>query len=71
MVPPGSGFLLGSRPRAPDSSAGRLCVSQPALSEQIRALEGQLGTELFTRRAQGVALTPAGAAPLTHARRVL
>ncbi|MET9147894.1 hypothetical protein [Streptomyces sp. NPDC004042] len=26
-------------------------------------MEGQLGTELFTRRAQGVALTPAGAAP--------
>ncbi|MFH8220246.1 LysR family transcriptional regulator [Streptomyces sp. NPDC018057] len=52
-------------------AAERLYVSQPALSKQIRALEGQLGTGLFTRRAQGVALTAAGEALLPHARRVL
>ncbi|MER6983896.1 LysR family transcriptional regulator, partial [Streptomyces carpinensis] len=52
-------------------AAERLYVSQPALSKQIRALERQLGVELFERRPQGVALTGAGAALLPHARRVL
>ncbi|MFI9821719.1 LysR family transcriptional regulator [Streptomyces sp. NPDC052013] len=53
-------------------AAERLYVSQPALSKQVRALERQLGTELFRRdRQQGVALTAAGTALLPHARRVL
>ncbi|MER5180323.1 LysR substrate-binding domain-containing protein [Streptomyces sp. NPDC002896] len=52
-------------------AAERLYVSQPALSKQIRALERQLGTPLFERDRQGVALTAAGAALLPHARRVL
>lgn len=52
-------------------AAERLFVSQPALSKQIRSLERQLGTELFVRGRQGVELTPAGAALLPGARRVL
>lgn len=52
-------------------AAERLYVSQPALSKQVRALERQLGAELFRRDQQGVALTAAGAALLPHARRVL
>ncbi|MFF7334583.1 LysR substrate-binding domain-containing protein [Streptomyces sp. NPDC008150] len=52
-------------------AAARLYVSQPALSKQIRALEGQLGAELFRRDRQGVALTDAGAALLPYAREVL
>lgn len=52
-------------------AAERLYVSQPALSKQIRALERQLGTELFRRDRQGVALTAAGAALLPYAERVL
>ncbi|MET7319931.1 LysR family transcriptional regulator [Streptomyces sp. NPDC005549] len=52
-------------------AAERLYVSQPALSKQIRALERQLGTELFRREHQGVTLTEAGTALLPHARRVL
>ncbi|MGW4271489.1 LysR family transcriptional regulator [Streptomyces seoulensis] len=52
-------------------AAERLYVSQPALSKQIRALERQLGVELFRRTPQGTALTEAGAALLPHARRVL
>ncbi|MFJ8635939.1 LysR family transcriptional regulator [Streptomyces sp. NPDC093568] len=52
-------------------AAERLYVSQPALSKQVRALERQLGAELFRREPQGVTLTEAGAALLPHARRVL
>ncbi|WP_261989137.1 LysR family transcriptional regulator [Streptomyces sp. uw30] len=52
-------------------AAERLYVSQPALSKQVRALERQLGVELFRRDPQGVTLTGAGEALLPHARRVL
>ncbi|WP_367321032.1 LysR family transcriptional regulator [Streptomyces sp. HUAS ZL42] len=52
-------------------AAERLYVSQPALSKQVRALERQLGVELFRREPQGVTLTEAGTALLPHARRVL
>ncbi|MFC9678849.1 LysR family transcriptional regulator [Streptomyces sp. NPDC056948] len=52
-------------------AAERLYVSQPALSKQVRALERQLGVELFRRDRHGVALTGAGTALLPHARRVL
>lgn len=52
-------------------AAEKLYVSQPALSKQIRALERQLGAELFRRDRHGVALTAAGGALLPHARTVL
>lgn len=52
-------------------AAERLYVSQPSLSKQVRALERQLGVELFRRDPRGVALTEAGAALLPYARRVL
>ncbi|MET7490075.1 LysR family transcriptional regulator [Streptomyces sp. NPDC005538] len=52
-------------------AAERLYVSQPALSKQIRALERQLGAELFRRDRQGVALTAAGTALLPYAERMV
>jgi DNA-binding transcriptional LysR family regulator len=46
-------------------------VSQPSLSQQIRALEDELGGELLERLPKSVRLTPAGKAFLPHARTAL
>jgi LysR family hca operon transcriptional activator len=53
------------------AAARKLHTSQPSLSRQIRNLEEEVGTQLFTRRARGIELTPAGQAFLDHARSVL
>jgi DNA-binding transcriptional LysR family regulator len=52
-------------------AADRLHVAQPAVSEQIRKLEQELGVKLFDRDQRRVALTAAGAALLDEARHVL
>jgi DNA-binding transcriptional LysR family regulator len=52
-------------------AAARLFISQPALSQQIRALEDQVGVPLFVRHPRGMELTEAGEALLQEARQVL
>jgi DNA-binding transcriptional LysR family regulator len=52
-------------------AAERLHVAQPAVSEQLRKLEQELGVKLVDRSQRTVALTPAGAAMLEEARHVL
>jgi acetyl esterase/lipase len=52
-------------------AAGRLYVSQPALSRQIRALERLVGCDLLRRSTHRVELTLAGDALLDRARRLL
>jgi DNA-binding transcriptional LysR family regulator len=52
-------------------AAERLHVAQPAVSEQIRKLEQELGVQLFDRTPRKVRLTPAGVAMLEEARYVL
>jgi len=42
------------------AAARRLGLPQPALSRSVRALERELGVELFTRAAQGMTLTAQG-----------
>ncbi|SHN01384.1 LysR family transcriptional regulator [Actinacidiphila paucisporea] len=46
-------------------------VSQPSLSQQIKALEKELGAALFSRARGNITLTDAGAALLPLARRIL
>src|SRR6476469_10317654 len=53
------------------AAARKLHTSQPSLSRQIRYLEDEVGTELLTRGARGIELTPAGRTFLDHARLVL
>ena len=50
--------------------AERLCVSQPAVSKQVRELEAALGLKLFDRLPRGVRLTQAGEVLAGHARRL-
>jgi DNA-binding transcriptional LysR family regulator len=52
-------------------AAERLHIAQPALSQQIRQLEDELGVALFSRTKRHVELTPAGHTFLTGAQQVL
>lgn len=52
-------------------AAQRLRVAQPPLSRQIRALEDEIGTPLFTRTPRGMTLLPSGSAFLGRARNIL
>lgn len=52
-------------------AAAAVPISQPALSQSVRSLERELGTELFDRVGRGVRLTAAGEAFLGPARALL
>ena len=52
-------------------AAARLHIAQPALGQQMAALEQELGAKLFDRSSRGMTLTEAGKTFLEHARLVL
>jgi DNA-binding transcriptional LysR family regulator len=53
-----------------NAAARSLHCTQPAVSEQVRQLERELGVSLFARGGRGLTLTSAGRAFLGHAERV-
>ncbi|GGE01354.1 hypothetical protein GCM10011390_20280 [Aureimonas endophytica] len=57
-----SAFEASARTGSFTAAARELNLTQSAISRQIRALEEQLGVELFLRERQTVRLTPAGEA---------
>ena len=65
------GFLAIAEELHFGRAAARLHMAQPALSQQIRQLEKQLGVELFHRNTRSVTLSEAGHALLQPARQVL
>lgn len=52
-------------------AAQRLHLAQPYVSRSVRALEADLGAEVFRRTSRTVELTPAGAALVPHAHALL
>lgn len=55
-------FVTAARELHIGRAAERLGIAQPALSQQIRALEQSVGARLLRRVGRGIALTEAGAA---------
>ncbi len=61
-------FVAVSEAGSFSKAAAALVMSQPALSQQVAALEQEVGQRLFTRTGRGVELTDAGLALRGHAR---
>ena len=53
-------FYYTAQCRSISAAAQQLSISQPAVSQGIRQLEKQLGTQLFIRTPKGVRLTSEG-----------
>ncbi|NBM15494.1 LysR substrate-binding domain-containing protein [Streptomyces sp. GC420] len=64
-------FVAVAETRHFTRAAERVHVAQPSLSQQIRALERELGADLFMRARGNITLTDAGEALLPLARRIL
>jgi DNA-binding transcriptional LysR family regulator len=64
-------FLEVARQGSVSRAAEQLFITQPALTARLKALEGELGVELFVRSARGVKLSDAGRAYLPYAERAI
>ncbi|MDI1312176.1 LysR family transcriptional regulator [Prosthecobacter sp.] len=64
-------FIEIARQRSFTRAAGRLNMAQPALSQQMKNLEAELGTPLFNRGRKEMQLTAAGKAFLPRAEGLL
>src|SRR3954468_5085164 len=64
-------FLAAVEHGSFSAAAEQLRLAQPSLSEQIRRLEAELGSPLFSRGGRGLQMTEAGRRLRPHAERVL
>ncbi|MDX8450547.1 LysR family transcriptional regulator [Mesorhizobium captivum] len=64
-------FLAVARTRNVTRAAAEVNLAQSSVSDQIQALEAELGASLFTRSRQGLELTPAGEALKPYAEEIL
>ena len=62
------GFYHAARTKSISKAAARMGLSQPSVSLQIKALEEELGTQLFERRGPRIELTHDGQRLLELAR---
>ena len=64
-------FVAVAEQRSFTKAANQYYLSQPAVTQQVRALEEALGVQLLDRNSRPVSLTPAGAVFLTEAKAIL
>jgi len=64
-------FLQVARDRNLTKASASLCLTQPAISRQLQALEAEVGVALFDRTGRGMRLTVAGGVFLDYAQRCL
>lgn len=64
-------FLAVAEQGSVSGAARNLSISQSSVTEALKALEADLGVELFLRRSRGLEITHAGHQFLRHARKIL
>ena len=64
-------FHAVAKHRSFTKAADALCMTQPAVTFQIRQLEDHFNTRLFDRASGRISLTPAGVVALEYAERIL
>lgn len=70
-IPSIQAFLAVTETGSFSAAAGRIFITQPAISKRISSLETSLGVALFDRIGRGVQLTDAGRALQEKARRII
>ncbi len=64
-------FILASKEGNITKAAEKIFITQSALSQSIKRLETELGTELFTQKGKQLQLTPDGKAVITIGSKIL